>query len=115
MRLFIAFVASRDLKLHQIDLRTAFLNGNLTNKVYMKHPKRFGSEVHPDDVCELQKPLYSLHQAAHKRNAKVDCLCRKGSGFRAVLAILDFKLKGCASDLCTSPFMSTTLCSQKKT
>ena len=41
IRLILAIVASLDLKLHQIDEKTAFLNGGLEEKIYMQQPNGF--------------------------------------------------------------------------
>ena len=40
-RIIMALVAHYDLELHQIDIKTAFLNGDLEENVYMAQPKRF--------------------------------------------------------------------------
>jgi hypothetical protein len=37
----IAFAASHDLLIQQMDVKTTFLNGELEEKIYMKHPERF--------------------------------------------------------------------------
>jgi hypothetical protein len=40
-RIIMALVAHYDLELHQMDVKTAFLNGNLQENVYMAQPKGF--------------------------------------------------------------------------
>ena len=43
LRIIMALVAHFDFDLHQMDVKTAFLNGNLEEEVYMKQPKGFSS------------------------------------------------------------------------
>ena len=55
LRIFLAIAAIRDYEIRQIDFVTAFLNGELTEELYMKQPQgfiKFGSEV-------AVKPKYS--------------------------------------------------------
>ena len=55
-------VAVRDLELHQLDVKTAFLNGELEETIYMQQPQGYeqgGSEM----VCLLKRSLYGLRQA----------------------------------------------------
>ena len=46
-----------DLKINQIDVKTAFLNGQIIKDVYVKHPYGFSKSR---EVCRLLKGLYSL-------------------------------------------------------
>ncbi|GJY86954.1 retrovirus-related pol polyprotein from transposon TNT 1-94 [Tanacetum coccineum] len=47
----------------QMDVKSAFLNGKLKEKVYVKQPPDFESSEFPDYVCKLDKALYELKQA----------------------------------------------------
>jgi hypothetical protein len=49
-------------KAHQIDIKSAFLNGDL-QEMYMKQPKGFAVEGKEKLVCKLAKALYGLKQA----------------------------------------------------
>ena len=63
VRAIISLTASKHWKLHQMDVKNAFLNGDLEEEVYMEQPEGF---VHPDFphyVCKLRKALYGLKQA----------------------------------------------------
>ena len=55
-------VAHFDLELHQMDVKTIFLNGELEKEVYMTQPKGFFSSA--DELCKLNKSIYGLKQAS---------------------------------------------------
>ena len=61
-----ALVAHFDFYLHQMDVKTTFLNGNLEEEVYMKQPKGFSSSESEHLVCKLKKSVYGLKQASHQ-------------------------------------------------
>ena len=63
-RITIALVAHYDLKLHQMDVKTAFLNGDLYESVYMAQPKGFVKEGKERMGCRLRKSIYGLKQAS---------------------------------------------------
>ena len=58
-----ALVAHYDLELHQMDIKTAFLNGNLEEEVYMDQPEGFMITRKENLVCKLKKSIYGLKQA----------------------------------------------------
>ncbi len=62
LRMFFAVVAKFDLHCHQMDVKTAFLNVDLDQDVYMEQPEVFVDPKRPDFVCKLQKALYGLKQ-----------------------------------------------------
>ena len=64
IRTLAALVACCDLELHQIDVKTAFLNGKLEEKIYKKQPKGFVVQGHEDKVYRLHRALYGLKQAS---------------------------------------------------
>ncbi|GKD85682.1 retrovirus-related pol polyprotein from transposon TNT 1-94 [Tanacetum coccineum] len=51
------------LKVYQMDVKSAFLNGKLKEEVYVKQPPGFESSEFPNYVCKLDKALYGLKQA----------------------------------------------------
>ena len=66
IRTFAALVACRDLELHQMDVKTAFLNGELEEEIYMKQPEGFVAQGHDDEVYKLNRALYGLKQASRQ-------------------------------------------------
>ena len=59
-------VAHLDMELHQIDVKTTFLNGNFEEEVYMKQPEGFITNGNDHIVCKLKKSIYGLKQASHQ-------------------------------------------------
>ncbi|GJW25439.1 ribonuclease H-like domain-containing protein [Tanacetum coccineum] len=63
IRTVLSLAASRHWSIHQLDVKNAFLHGDLSETVYMHHPSGFRDSAHPDYVCLLQRSLYGLKQA----------------------------------------------------
>jgi hypothetical protein len=64
--IIMALVAHYDLELHQMDVKTAFLNGNLEEEVYMDQPEGFSLKEKEHMVCKLNKLIYGLKQASRQ-------------------------------------------------
>ncbi|KAK8921769.1 hypothetical protein KSP39_PZI020770 [Platanthera zijinensis] len=63
IRLILSIAHSNGWSIRQLDIRNAFLNGDLTEQVYMEHPPGFIDSSRPGYVCHLTKALYGLKQA----------------------------------------------------
>ncbi|GJU77495.1 retrotransposon protein, putative, ty1-copia subclass [Tanacetum coccineum] len=63
-RIMLAIAAFHDYEIWQMDVKTAFLNGKLTEDVFMAQPKGFENAKYPKRVCKLQKAIYGLKQAS---------------------------------------------------
>lgn len=63
IRILLAIVALNNLELEQLDVKTAFLHGNLEEQIYMQQPEGFVVEGKEDHVCLLKKSLYGLKQS----------------------------------------------------
>nr|GEZ09194.1 retrovirus-related Pol polyprotein from transposon TNT 1-94 [Tanacetum cinerariifolium] len=63
IRIFIANAASKNMIVYQMDVKTAFLNGELKEEVYVSLPEGFVDPDHLTHVYRLKKSLYGLKQA----------------------------------------------------
>nr|GEY51343.1 retrovirus-related Pol polyprotein from transposon TNT 1-94 [Tanacetum cinerariifolium] len=63
IRIFLAFTAHKNMFIYQMDVKSAFLNGNLREKVYVGQPNGFVDLDNPNYVYKLKKALYGLKQA----------------------------------------------------
>jgi len=102
-RIIMALVAHYDLELHQMDVKTAFLNGDLEEDVYMDQPVGFAKEGKEHMVCKLKRSIYGLKQASRqwylkfndtivsfgfKENIVDRCIYLKVSGSKFIILIL---------------------------
>jgi Reverse transcriptase (RNA-dependent DNA polymerase) len=96
-------VAHYDLELHQMDVKTAFLNGDLDEDVYIDQPEGFSVEGKEQLVCKLKKSIYGLKQASQqwyikfntiitsfifKKNTVDHCIYQKISGSKFIYLVL---------------------------
>jgi hypothetical protein len=80
IRILLAIAAYFNYEIWQMDVKTAFLNGNIEEELYMVQPEGF---VHPKDankVCKLQRSIYGVKQASRSWNLHFDEVI-KGFGF----------------------------------
>ena len=70
VRIVIAITVADDLEIVQFDIKTAFLNGDIAELLYMEQPEGFVDLDHPNYVCLLRKALYGLKQASRNWNHK---------------------------------------------
>jgi transposase InsO family protein len=63
IRILLAYACAHDIKLYQMDVKSAFLNGIINELVYVEQPPGFEDEKKPNHVYKLKKALYGLKQA----------------------------------------------------
>jgi hypothetical protein len=68
LRLLLALAALEDWEIHQLDVKSAFLNGVLDEEIYMEQPQGFIVEGQESKVCRLHKAIYGLKQASRAWN-----------------------------------------------
>ena len=81
IRTLLALANKHDLEIHQMDVKTAFLNGHIEHDIYMSQPDGFVDPDHPEYVCKLRKSLYGLKQSARCWNQTLDSFLTK-NGYR---------------------------------
>ncbi|GKB55785.1 retrotransposon protein, putative, ty1-copia subclass [Tanacetum coccineum] len=72
IRILIAIAAYYDYEIWQMDVKTAFLNGHLSEEVYMEQPEGFVNPKYPNRVCKLKRSIYGLKQASRQWNKRFD-------------------------------------------
>lgn len=75
IRVLLAIAAAKDLAIEKFDVSTAFLNGDITDDIYVEPPE--GVETKSGECLKLQKALYGLKQAPRVWNSKFDETIRK--------------------------------------
>ena len=103
IRILLAIVAYYDYEIWKMDVKIAFLNGNLLEEVYITQPKGFVGPKYPNRVCKLQKSIYGLKKASRSWNLCFDeafkefgfmknedepCVSKKVSGSEIVFLVL---------------------------
>ena len=103
MRIIMALTSYFDLELHQMDVKTAFLNGDLKENIYMVQPPGFIERGKENMVCKLNKSIYGLKQASRQwflkfdqvvtahgfvENKMDDCIYLKHKGSKFIFLVL---------------------------
>jgi hypothetical protein len=81
IRMFLAYACHKRFKVYQMDVKSTFLNGGLSEEVYMEQPEGFKLFDNPDLVCKLKKALYGLKQAPQAWYHRLDTYL-KDKGFK---------------------------------
>jgi hypothetical protein len=72
IQILLAIAAYFDYKKWQMDVKTAFLNGNIEKELYMVQPEGFVDPKDANKVCKLQSSIYGLEQASQSWNLHFD-------------------------------------------
>jgi hypothetical protein len=81
IRVVLSLAASLDLEIEQMDVKTAFLHGDLEEEIYMEQPEGFRVKGKDDYVCRLKKSLYGLKQAPRQWYKKFESVMEE-QGYR---------------------------------
>ena len=76
LRTLLALVASQNMELVQMDVKKAFLHGDLHEEIYMQQPEGFEAKGKEKLVCKLKKSLYGLKQAPREWYHKFDAFMK---------------------------------------
>jgi len=72
IRILLAIAAYHDYEVWQMDVKMTFLNGNLSEDVYMTQPEGFVDPENAGKACKLLKSNYGLKQASRSWNLRFD-------------------------------------------
>ena len=72
IRILLSIAAYFDYEIWHMDVKTAFLNGNLKESIYMMQPKGFVSPDQKQKIYKLQRSIYGLKQASRSWNIRFD-------------------------------------------
>ena len=64
IRALLAFAVQNNMMIHQTDVVTAFLNGSLSEEIYMEQPPGYIKEGEENLVCKLKRSLFGLKQSS---------------------------------------------------
>ncbi|UYV73254.1 hypothetical protein LAZ67_10002363, partial [Cordylochernes scorpioides] len=70
IRTILSLCALLDMEMIQLDVKSAFLNGDLEEELYMEQPQGYENPDFPNHVCSLQKSIYGLKQSPRMWNKK---------------------------------------------
>ena len=72
IRIILFIAAQYDYDISQMDVKIAFLNGNLEEEIYMMQPEGFIAKNQEHMVCKLKRSIYELKQASRPWNIRFD-------------------------------------------
>ena len=70
--------------MHHLDVKSAFLNGEIEEEIYVHQPEGFIKKGKEDYVLRLKKALYGLKQAPRAWNYKLDCILKSMGFIRSI-------------------------------
>ena len=72
IKILLSIAANYDYEIWQMDVKTAFLNGNLKEEIYIMQPEGFIAKNQEHMVCKLTRSIYGLKQASRSWNIRFD-------------------------------------------
>jgi FtsZ-interacting cell division protein YlmF len=92
IRMFLSYSCHKNFKVYQMDVKLAFLNGDLEEEVYMEQPEGFSLTDNPNHVCKLKKTLYGLKQATQAWYYRLDKFLQD-KGFKKGIVDINLYIK----------------------
>ena len=111
IRILLAIAAYYDYEIWQMDVKTAFLNGNLTEDVYMSQPEGFVDPENEGKICKLQRSIYGLKQASRSWNIRFLMKPSRNLALSGTKMSLVFTRRRVGVRLYSWCYMSMTYCS----
>jgi len=93
LRILLSIANARNMFIEQMDVKTAFLHGDLEEEIYLEQPVGFIKPGEEAMVCRLKKSLYGLKQSPRCWNVKMDGTLKEG-GFRRCICDTMVYVKG---------------------
>jgi len=80
VRTLLAAAVEEEMYVHQMDVVSAYVQGNLTDEIFMEQPELFKEDN--ESVCKLNKPLYGLKQSGRMWYNRLDDFVTQQGGYR---------------------------------
>ena len=94
IRMLLAFASIMGIKLYQMDVKSAFLNGFIREEVYVDQPTGFENSDLPNHIFKLKKALYGLKQAPRAWYERlIKFILEKGSLEKRMISYFSLKEK----------------------
>ena len=88
IRVLLSIGALLDLEIHQMDVKSAFLNGKLDEELYMEVPEGLDIDGNDDKICRLFRSLYGLKQASRMWYQRMDEFLVNKEGWTQILVFI---------------------------
>ena len=72
IRILLSIATHYDYEISQMDVKTAFLNGNLEEEIYMMQPKGFIAKNQEHMACKFKRSIHGLNQASRSWDIRFD-------------------------------------------
>lgn len=82
IRTLLAAAVEIEMHVHQMDVVSAYIQGNLHDEIYMEQPEMFKKKENPEKVCKLNKPIYGLKQSGREWYNRLDKFVSEQGGYQ---------------------------------
>lgn len=109
IRVLLALVAHFDMELEQMDVKTAFLHGELEETILMRQPECFIKKGTENQVCLLKRSLYGLKQSPKSGIKGLMNTCSRLGSLRANDSCVYLKSQGVIKSVCLPLYVDDIL------